>query len=599
MGASSLKIDLAALFRSTRRQAALQAGSGVGQRLRQSAFGLVLLVTQLVCAAEQPEVATVEPSGPPASSQDPASPVGQGLIAAIPTPEELERRGAIVGHIEVAVDQIFNEADPLENRALYRLANRWHRRTRDSTVLSQVLLKTGQPYSVQRAQETARILRSKRYLYDADVEITAYDRETNTVGLLVRVRDVWTLNPGIGVGRSGGENKSQVRIVEQNFLGLGQYLALGYTKTVDRSGVYVNFRDENFLRSWWAIDAGYIDSSDGSTSSLAVTRPFYSLDTRWSAGVSGLVRDQITALYDLGDKIDEFRQETDLFSVEGGVSRGLSAGWTTRWLAGFRYDRNLFREGGDDPGTLLLPEDRTLSYPWVGVELVQDRFETTHNQDQIGRTEDVFLGRSVRLELGWSSETFGGDRSAGVFDLSGRVGDYLGRRGLILVRSSWDGRLQAGNLADSLMSVETRYYLRFNEKNLFTTSVGAQHAFNLDLDHQLLLGGDSGLRGYPLRYQAGETRLLLSVEERYFTDWFPFRLFNVGGAIFADVGQMWGKSPLAAPPLGWLPDVGFGLRLGNARSGLGNVLHADLAFPIGAPSDISSVQFLLEVRASF
>jgi hypothetical protein len=29
---------------------------------------------------------------------------------------------------------------------------------------------------------------------------------------------------------------------------------------------------------------------------------------------------------------------------------------------------------------------------------------------------------------------------------------------------------------------------------------------DLDADRQVLIGGDSGLRGYPLRYQAGQRR---------------------------------------------------------------------------------------------
>jgi hemolysin activation/secretion protein len=179
------------------------------------------------------------------------------------------------------------------------------------------------------------------------------------------------------------------------------------------------------------------------------------------------------------------------------------------------------------------------------------------------------------------------------------MGNYVGKRGLMFLGSAWNGRLESGSLADSLLSGEARYYLRFNDKNVFTAAIEGQHGFDLDVDHQLLLGGDTGLRGYPLRYQAGDTLALMSVEERYYTDWFPFRLVRVGAAVFADVGRTWGTAPLASEPQGWLSDVGFGLRLGNARSGLGNVLHMDLAFPLGASSDISSVQVLLEAQKSF
>ncbi len=52
-------------------------------------------------------------------------------------------------------------------------------------------------------------------------------------------------------------------------------------------------------------------------------------------------------------------------------------------------------------------------------------------------------------------------------------------------------------------------------------------------------------------------------------------------------------------PPGWLSDVGVGLRLGSARSGLGNVLHIDLAMPLNRSNDIDSLQLLIETKKSF
>jgi hypothetical protein len=66
-----------------------------------------------------------------------------------------------------------------------------------------------------------------------------------------------------------------------------------------------------------------------------------------------------------------------------------------------------------------------------------------------------------------------------------------------------------------------------------------------------------------------------------------------------DVGRTWGSAPLAAPSLGMLTDLGFGLRLGMSRSGLGNVVHVDLAFPLDATSTIKKVQFLVTTKATF
>ena len=121
----------------------------------------------------------------------------------------------------------------------------------------------------------------------------------------------------------------------------------------------------------------------------------------------------------------------------------------------------------------------------------------------------------------------------------------------------------------------------------------------LDADQQILLGGDNGLRGYPLRYQTGEHSALLSVEQRFFTNWFPWRLFQVGGAVFFDVGRVWGQDPRGEPTLGTLSDVGFGLRLASPRAGSRQMIHVDLAFPLNRSDSIDAVQLLIESKRAF
>ena len=113
------------------------------------------------------------------------------------------------------------------------------------------------------------------------------------------------------------------------------------------------------------------------------------------------------------------------------------------------------------------------------------------------------------------------------------------------------------------------------------------------------LGGKSGLRGDPLRYQTGDSKLLFTVEQRYFTDWYPWRLFRVGGAVFFDVGRTWGDNPIGEPNLGWLKDVGFGLRFAPTRFSTNKVAHLDFAFPLDGDPSIDSVQILLEAKRSF
>jgi hemolysin activation/secretion protein len=170
----------------------------------------------------------------------------------------------------------------------------------------------------------------------------------------------------------------------------------------------------------------------------------------------------------------------------------------------------------------------------------------------------------------------------------------------LFLGATTSGRVDSEGLRDAVLSAEARYYAKTSEKTKFFATVNGSVAENLDLDSQLLLGGDTGLRGYPLRYQAGTALALLTLEERYYTDWYPFRLFHVAGAVFFDMGRTWGTDPATgSTSLGLLKDVGLGLRLGSSRSAFGNVIHVDLAFPLDGGNDIDSVQFVVETKAHF
>ena len=116
--------------------------------------------------------------------------------------------------------------------------------------------------------------------------------------------------------------------------------------------------------------------------------------------------------------------------------------------------------------------------------------------------------------------------------------------------------------------VGARYYFRQSPRRLLFLGLSAERwAHNLDADQQILLGGDTGLRGYPLRYQAGDGRWLFTAEQRFFTSWYPFQLFNVGAAVFYDMGATWGRDPLGTPSAG--PAAGRGLRPAPRQQPLG------------------------------
>ena len=517
------------------------------------------------------------------------------VASTLPADLELERRGARIGSIDIQVDDVFEAADSLA--APYRIANGLHMATRDATIADQLLFQSGDAYSRRLLDETARLLRERSYLNDAVVEPIRYHAD-NSVDVRVKVHDVWTLSPGFSFGRSGGANSTRVKFEDGNFLGRGQRISLARSSDVDRSAWRLAYAAPNLFGSRWNLGAAYASMSDGEERALSLERPFYALDTRWSANLAAADVTSDVSRYSLGERVESFAMREQRFDVGGGLSSGLRDGWTLRYLGGLRREAREFEARPSEP-LASMPRDRDLTYPWLGVEVIEDDYVSTRNLDQIGRTEDLYLGRSARLELGLASTAFGSTQSAVLLDTRLQAGAELADEQYLINSMHMAGRLESGTLADGLFEVSSRYYRRQSPRRVFFAALNATATANLDAEEQLLLGGDNGLRGYPLRYQAGETSALLTLEERFYTDWQPFKLFNVGAAAFFDAGRTWGQDPVAAAPAGWLKDVGVGLRLGHARSGLGNVLHIDLAFPLDGGNDIESMQVLIETRRSF
>ncbi len=519
------------------------------------------------------------------------------LAEDLPDGEALERDAAVIGEIRLDKANVFDLANPEENNWLYRLANRLHIVTRDKTIEKQLLFKSGDPYSEKLSDESERILRRNLYLFDADIKPVRY--EDGKVDLVVRTRDVWTLNPDVSVSRSGGENRIKVGLEENNLLGRGQLLRVARIEDVDRTSDSFEFGDRHLGRSWVSAYLRIADNSDGESRFVSAVRPFYSLNTRWSAGGWLLDDDRRDALYVLGDEAAEYQHRREYQTLFGGWSQGLKDRWVRRWTVGFVHDDNRFSPVPNPTLPAAIPEDRELVYPFVGLEIIEDKFETSTNRDQIGKTEDFYLGSRFSASLGWSDESFGADRDALIVEASARRGFGSLQKRALLLSGSASGRLESGQAENSLLTVDARYYRIQSKKRLFFATLSATAGHSLDLDNPVQLGGDSGLRGYPLRYQSGDSKLLFTIEQRYFTDWYPFRLVRIGGAVFADAGRVWGDDPLNGRRFGWLTDVGFGLRLAPTRSSSGKMVHLDVAFPLGGDDSIDSVQILLESKRGF
>jgi outer membrane protein assembly factor BamA len=515
----------------------------------------------------------------------------------VPADAELESSHAIIGMVIIDNENIFNLDDPRENNWLFRIANTLHIKTRPKVIRSQLLFKSGDPYSRRLLDESERILRSVNYLYDAAIRPVSY--HDGLVDVRVTTRDVWTLNPGFNFSRSGGTNTTGGQLEELNLLGTGVAVSFQRSTDVDRVINMYQVQDLHFLGSWTAVTATYSNNSDGSMAGLTVNQPFYALDTRRAWGVDVLSWTRVDSLYNLGLIVDRFHEDYRTASGNVGWSDGLQNGWVRRWSVGYTLDQHDFTATPLWVGPTLLPPDRKLIYPWLDFSLVEDEFLKARNRNQIERTEDFYLGTLFDVRIGWSDEAWGADRNALVFSSAASRGFLWEGGSMLLFAGNLSGRVEHETLRNGVLSGSIKSYLVESRRALFYAALQGTAGHNLDLDNQVLLGGDTGLRGYPLRYQTGTASTLLTLEQRYFTDWYPFRLWHVGGAVFFDAGRTWGTTPFSTPNLGLLKDIGFGLRIGNSRSGLGNITHVDIAIPLDHGPGVKGIQFVVQTQQSF
>jgi hypothetical protein len=518
--------------------------------------------------------------------------------ADVPSDAQLESQGAVIGHVDIDIRNIFDSQDPRESNGLYRLANNLHIRTRPATVRAQLLFASGDKYLARKLAETERALRLLPYIYDARIIPVRY--ADGKVDIKVTTKDVWTLSPGISFGRAGGSNDTKFNLQDTNLFGFGKTLQVSHGSTVDRSTDTIGYVDPNVFGSRWTSTLAYSDSSDGMQRSVQAAHPFYSLDAPWSAKLTALNFDRTISRYNLGDIVDQFNDNQSSYELSGGVSSGLVNGWVRRLTFGMRYDRSVFLQ---TPLTALpakvLPPDRTLSYPFVGFDILQEANTNAGDENEIGKTEDLYFGTEISGEIGYSTSALGADRDAVMLAAKALRGLELPSQQQLFLTSDFSSRIEAGRARNLIADAAAKYYWRWRENWLLYAGLSGTVTNALDPDMQLLLGGDNGLRGYPLRFESGTSRALFTLEQRVFTDWYPFRLARVGAAVFADVGRTWGSGVIGNSDPGLLKDVGFGLRFGNTRTGLGNVLHVDFAFPLDNVAGIQKFQFLVQTLQSF
>lgn len=540
------------------------------------------------------------------SAAEPMAPTICQAKAPNTQPDKLPDQVASAAMPKVNIDTrpIFDESDP-DTIALHRLANWMHYETRESVVERLLPFKSGKEITAFELAEAERLLRNESYIRDALVTLSQDCAGKTQVDVITW--DNWSLLPTFSFGRKGGENKLAFGIEDDNLLGTGIRATVQYKQDDQRSGYQLDFRSPVPYLSHATISTRLMDNDDGRLVQVILDDPFYQSSTLHMFNAHYENDQRVDRIYQNGGTRNRFDLEHDFQQITYGwlLQDSLQAGNdgdVLRLTTGITRDRTRFalpefEQEAQDP--LFLPEDRDYLYPWLGLEYRQADFKVMSNVYLIEQNEDFNLGWHHSVRLGIDVNTQQTDTRLYHLDVKSEKGyqwqDYL----LLLSaqgQSVFDG--QQHNQLKLALSAESFYRLDdtwslYSKQSLVTS---AQQF----LDQPVVIGGDSGARGYPLQYQHGDHSALLNAEIRIYPKYNIYKLFDVGMVAFVDVGRAWGgEEAILNESDGILPSIGIGARIYASRSSHRNVVHIDIAKPLISSQFIDSWEWRLQVKNSF
>jgi len=401
------------------------------------------------------------------------------------------------------------------------------------------------------------------------------------------------LTPSISASRSGGETRTAFELQESNLLGLGTEVTVLAETDEERDSNAFIFRDDNWLGDLKSLKLEIADNSDGHVYEVDTERPFVKLDSRyaWEVRASSIEREN--PIYEQGDEVARIGEMNDALLLSYGWSDGLVDGSVSRYRLGWfanklRYDRV------DDPD-VELPQDVDKSYPFFEYEYLKVRYVEKVNFRVMGITEDIKLGNSLRARIGWKDDSWASTEEGHVVELDYSFGSFIttNNLGLFDLELSHESNQTIDDTGRIAMHGQLYHFRGVNHSFVFGSRLEA--AQNPELFERAEVGGDSGLKGYPVRFQNGDRAFTLSAERRVYFNLYLWQLLKFGFAVFAEAGSAWnhGENPV------WLGDVGAGLRLVSTRQSSSKVLHIDVAYPLSEQDEIDEYQLYIKARTEF
>lgn len=483
-----------------------------------------------------------------------------------------------VGEIRLHRTNVFDPAVPGEDWWPFRIANKIHILTREQVVRRELLLRPGDEWDPLKAIESERNLRAIGFIRRAEIKPAQTGRRKLDVD--VHTQDSWTTAPQASIGTEGGEHFVILGIEESNLLGYGKSISAFHGRIGETARNELRYHDPRLGGSRTRLTSLYADSHRGDEVGVLLDQPFYSLssDYAWSTLWAKIVQEDI--LYAGGEDFSKFNQDYRSFDLYAGAKVWSTPEWIKRVSGGWRYERSRFGATAETvAGTL--PGDREMSGPQAGFELVQPNFIKETYINGMERVEDFNMGNELSVRGGPMLRDFGSDRDRWTFTGLNQKGIRFSEGRFALAQIGAEGRVRNDKLENAILFSNLNVYWKTTWlwPQTWVAHMEANASERLDGEKQLILGGNTGLRGYKNNAFTGARSFLMNFEDRFFLTREFFHLMRVGAVAFFDTGAIVGERKTVSTR-DFKSDVGLGLRFSPSRSASGLVFRVDLAYAL-------------------
>ena len=440
--------------------------------------------------------------------------------------------------------------------------NVFHFTTKSEAVEREVLLRPGDGWDQDLVDETARKLRDP--LFSSVVALVPVrSPEPGTVDILVVTRDIWSLRFNSNYELQDGRlTYLTLSLSENNLFGRRKLLAAVFEMDQGAYSFGPLYIDKNLLGRHYNLHlrGGALfnrESSEyeGSASTVTFARPLWSLNSEWGYGVEWSHRYAIDRafrregirLYDAPSteavEMIPYQYRQRRWAVDSHIVRGFGERVEQRIRLGHEVQTQRPETFGlgaipdevrDEFAHDVLPRSERTSMVYVGYELFTPRYRAVRNIVTFDLAEDLRFGPELTTKFGTGLKAVGSEETFGkVYGLGG-WSLPLGDDGVVHAAAEIEMRLQDGDLIDNKASGVVRVVTPTLAIGRVVTEIGATTLWNDQQNRFVTLGGDNGLRGFPINEFEGQRRVNGQVEFRSL----PVRVLiaRLGLVAFYDAG---------------------------------------------------------------